>query len=421
MSISYLPTGWISICLENLIKDEKNAIKRGPFGSTVKKSFFVESGFKVYEQKNAIYDDSDLGNYFIDQEKYDELRDFGVQPGDFIVSCSGTIGRIHKLSSNALPGIINQALLKLSIDESIIAHNYFLFLFRSNEFQSKILKETRGSAMQNITSVKDLQKLEILLPPLNEQHRIEAKIEELFTKLDAAIAELKNIKQQVKRYRQSVLKAAFEGKLTEEWRKDNDIYKEWEEKKFNDFCKIQRGYDLPLKNLIDGEYPVVTSGGIGGYHNSYKANGPCLVTGRSGSVGNIHYIDVERYWPHNTVLFVKDFCNNLPKYIYHYFLQFNFKSYSSSTAVPTLDRKQLYNVIVKIPSIHEQDKIIQEIESRFSIADKIEEAIEENLKRTESLRQSILKKAFEGKLVPQDPNDEPAEKLLERIKAERNK
>ncbi|MGA9291004.1 MAG: restriction endonuclease subunit S, partial [Ignavibacteriaceae bacterium] len=213
MNISCLPTGWINTYRENLIKDKKNAIKRGPFGSTVKKSFFVERGYKVYEQKNAIYDDSDLGNYFIDQKKYDEFKDFNVQPGDFIV-CSGTIGRIHKLNSNALPGIINQALLKLSIDESIIVHNYFLFLFRSNEFQSKILKETRGSAMQNITSVKDLKKLEILLPPLNEQFRIVDKIEELFTNLDAVIAELKNILQQVKRYRQSVLKAAFEGKLT---------------------------------------------------------------------------------------------------------------------------------------------------------------------------------------------------------------
>ena len=105
--------------------------------------------------------------------------------------------------------------------------------------------------------------------------------------------------------------------------------------------------------------------------------------------------------------------------MYYFFLQFNFKGFSASTTIPTLDRKQLYNELLCVPPLPEQHAIVAEIETRLSVADKIEETIAQSLQKAEALRQSILKKAFEGKLVPQDPNDEPAEKLLERIKVEK--
>ncbi|MFA4925007.1 MAG: restriction endonuclease subunit S, partial [Ignavibacteriaceae bacterium] len=173
----------------------------------------------------------------------------------------------------------------------------------------------------------------------------------------------------------------------------------WKWVKFNDFCKLQRGHDLPLSKIEKGNYPVVTSAGVNGYHNAFKANGPCLTTGRSGSVGNINYIEVDKYWPHNTVLFVKDFCGNKPKFVYYFFKQFNFKSFSASTAVPTLDRKQLFNELVPVPPTAEQQQIVDELESKLTVCDKIEETISQSLQQAETLRQSILKKAFEGKLT----------------------
>jgi type I restriction enzyme, S subunit len=245
-----------------------------------------------------------------------------------------------------------------------------------------------------------LEKESFLIPNNTEtQQAIVSKIEELFSELDKGIEDLKTAQQQLKTYRQSVLKWAFEGKLTNENVKDGELPKGWKEIIFNDFSKLQRGHDLPLSKIEKGNFPVVTSAGVNGYHNEFKANGPCLTTGRSGSVGNINFIEVEKYWPHNTVLFVKDFCNNYPKFVYYFYKQFNFKSYSASTAVPTLDRKQLFNVMVKKPPIEEQHHIVQEIESRLSVADKMEESIAQSLQQAEALRQSILKKAFSGELV----------------------
>ena len=409
-----LPSNWSWVKLGDVVE----SFKRGPFGSSIKKSFFVSRGYKVYEQKNAIYNTIDLGNYYIDDKKFQDLEDFEVVPGDFIVSCSGTIGKIYRLPPNAPRGIINQALLRIRLKENEIFVKYFLEFFKSYLFQKQMLVETRGSAMLNITGVKELKQIPIPLPPFPEQKKIVAKIEELFSELDNGIEQLKKGKEQIKVYKQSVLSHAFSGRLVGENQrskvksqnemlkvaeaeveyKTNVLPNGWKELKFIDFCKLQRGYDLPLKKINKGKYPVVTSGGIGGYHNEYKANGPCLITGRSGSVGNINYIDVEKYWPHNTVLYVKDFCGNLPKFIYYYFQQFNFKKFSSSTAVPTLDRKKLYNEQVKLPPLTQQHKIVKEIESRFSVADKLEQTIDESISKANTLRQSILKNAFEGKL-----------------------
>jgi type I restriction enzyme S subunit len=173
----------------------------------------------------------------------------------------------------------------------------------------------------------------------------------------------------------------------------------WRAVRFIDLCKLQRGYDLPLKSITAGNYPVVTSSGVHGYHNEYRASGPCLITGRSGGVGNIHYLDVAEYWPHNTVLFVKDFCGNYPKYLYYYFLQFNFRGFSASTTIPTLDRKQLFNETVYLPPLAEQHRIVAKIEELFSSLDKGIEDLKTAQQQLKVYRQAVLKWAFEGKLT----------------------
>jgi len=330
-----------------------------------------------------------------------------AEPLDILISVRAPVG-----SSN----IANQ---KRCIGRGLAAlrypdcNKYIFYYFRLIE--QKLDELGTGSTFKAISSAT-LRNVEIPLPPLPEQKKIVEKIEELFSGLDSGVASLKKAEEQIRLYRQSVLASAFSGKLltqiaqrqahsemlkAAEPRLDysNQLQTGWKWVKFNDFCKLQRGYDLPLKNILEGKYPVVTSGGINGYHKEYKAEGPCLVTGRSGSVGNIHFIDIDYYWPHNTVLYVKDFCHNMPKFIYYYFRQFNFKKFSSSTAVPTLDRKKMYNEQVMIPTLVQQIQIVEEIEKRFSEADNLEKAIDESLVKSETLRQSILKKAFEGKLV----------------------
>ena len=100
-----LPKGWITVLLPDVVKNEKFAIKRGPFGSHLKKEFFVKSGYKVYEQQHAINNDFTLGKYYVNEEKFQELKSFEVKSDDIIISCSGTIGKIAVIPENIKKGI----------------------------------------------------------------------------------------------------------------------------------------------------------------------------------------------------------------------------------------------------------------------------------------------------------------------------
>lgn len=167
-----IPEHWDLLVLEEVIKKEKNAMKRGPWGSSLRKEFFVKEGYKVYEQHNAIYDDFKSGRYYIDEKKFQELKGFAIKEGDFIVSCSGTIGKISRVPFDAEPGIINQALLKIDIDPKIIDGSFFQFLFQSSLIQHHFRVLSHGGTIKNVVSIKELKQIPIRVPPISEQKKI---------------------------------------------------------------------------------------------------------------------------------------------------------------------------------------------------------------------------------------------------------
>lgn len=155
--------GWPVSKLEDLC----SSIVRGPFGSALKVSFFVDKGpdtVKVYEQKNAIQCSAELGESYVTQEKYHELKRFECGPGDFIMSCSGTIGCLYQLPDDAEPGIINQALCKFHLNDKIVPEIFLIYMRNSVD-----QLETKGTAIKNIGAVSYIKNMEISLPPLHEQ------------------------------------------------------------------------------------------------------------------------------------------------------------------------------------------------------------------------------------------------------------
>lgn len=216
-----LPKGWEWVRLNDIVELDDNSIRRGPFGSAIKKDMFVPKDintFKVYEQKNAIQKDCFIGEYYISQEKYDELKRFAVKPGDIIISCAGTIGETYLLPEEAPPGIINQALLKIRINNNVMLNRFFLLVFKALT-QKKINETAKGSAMKNMTSVEYLKK-EVLfgLPPLNEQQRILEKVNQLMKFCDELKKDLKKKQIQKDRLNLSALSSLEESLTYEELR-----------------------------------------------------------------------------------------------------------------------------------------------------------------------------------------------------------
>jgi len=344
----------------------------------------------------------------------------------------------------------------------------------------KIFKyENRGTTIAGVTK-KQLSELSIPLPPLPEQHRIVAKIEELFTKLDAGFEALKKVKAQVKRYRQAVLKYAFEGKLTEEWRgahKDKlepasvllERIKEERKKNAKGKSKeippidtsglpeLPEGWvwlligeifsvcigATPSRKRLDywnGDISWVSSSEVNfceifktketitkqGFENSsteLHPQGTVLLgmIGEGKTRGQAAILQIEACNSQNSAAIRVSDVGLPPKYLYYYLVKEyeQTRKMGSGNNQPALNKLRVQMINFPLSSQLEQHKIVEEIERHFSIAYEVEKMVDQSLKQADRLRQSILKRAFEGKLVPQDPNDAPAEKLMERIREQR--
>ena len=194
---------------------ENRSIKRGPFGSAIKKSMFVPSGkdtYKVYEQGNAIRATYDYGNYYLSGSDFERLESFEVLPRDIIISCAGTIGRSYLIPEDAPKGVINQALLRLTINEDVVDINFFLLAFQNQV--EKLNDDAAGTAMKNLGSVKYLKSdLIWLLPPVSEQKRIMQKYYELKSMIDSIEQEQNSIQILADQLKKTVLDVAMQGKL----------------------------------------------------------------------------------------------------------------------------------------------------------------------------------------------------------------
>ncbi|MFX0188524.1 MAG: restriction endonuclease subunit S [Candidatus Hodarchaeota archaeon] len=206
------PEGWKYLPLEKVISKKKNSMRRGPFGSDIKKAFFVETGYKVYEQGNVINKDFNRGNYYIDEEKFNELKNLEIKPDDILITCAGTIGQVAIVPKNIERGIINQALLKLTLDRNKIINKFFIHFFdlKRSELMST---GTRGTSMKNLASVRVLKKMKIPIPPILEQQKIVEEIERNFSISNNAEKIINDLIEKANKLRQSILNRAFEGKL----------------------------------------------------------------------------------------------------------------------------------------------------------------------------------------------------------------
>lgn len=218
-----IPESWKWVRLGDLTAHIDGAIKRGPFGSAIKKDIFVpyaKNTYKVYEQGNAIRKSIDYGNYFITENDYERLKSFKVAAGDILISCAGTLGETYILPENAYSGIINQALLKITLNSNIINKNFFLIIFKTIT-QNEIRKSSIGSAMKNMLSIAWL-KSEVFfpLPPLKEQERIVKKVDELMALCDKLEQEEEKLLSLDKHFAdtlpKSILQYTVEGKLVQQ-------------------------------------------------------------------------------------------------------------------------------------------------------------------------------------------------------------
>ncbi|OCL87756.1 Type-1 restriction enzyme EcoKI specificity protein [Aliarcobacter thereius] len=405
-----LPNGWEWKKLGELCD-----FIRGPFGGSLKKQIFKENGNAVYEQSHAIYNQFEQIRYFIDDEKFEEMKRFELRPNSLIMSCSGTIGKVAIVPNNVKKGIINQALLMLTPNNEL--NNIFLkLMMESNFFQTLLSENSTGAAIANVASVKVLKDLDIPLPPLEEQKRIVVNLDILFAKIDKAIAlHQKNI-DEADIFMASVL---------------NDVFVELEEnfqvKTIKDISNIISGYafksgdfsndnkiksikitNVGVQNFVeedDNFLPEELLNKLSKYTANYGDIAIALTRPYISNGLKVTYIPktYDGAFINQRVAVIQSnekFTSN--NFIYHYLCTSNVLSnvmeLSKTLNQPNLSIKDLSNFEIPLPSLETQQKVVAYLDEISNKIEKIKQIQKEKMQSLKELKASILDKAFKGEL-----------------------
>jgi type I restriction enzyme S subunit len=316
---------------------------------------------------------------------------------------------LNKHDIATFDGICSTDILVFSTREPVLPQivNYY---FNQSKFIEYVVGNSKGINLPRVSENVILNAV-FPLPPLAEQWRIVDRIESIFAKLDEAKEKAQAVVDGFELRKSSILHRAFTGELTAKWRETEAIKNQWEIKKFRNFCLLKRGYDLPASQRIKGVYPLVSSSGVIDAHCEYKVKGPGVITGRSGTIGKVFIVN-EDYWPLNTTLYSENLFGNDPFYVYYYLQTFDFKTYSSSTAVPTLNRNMFLDVEVSVPTLKEQAEIVRILDKLLAKENAAKEAAESVLDQIDTMKKAVLARAFRGELGTNDPAEESAVELL---------
>ena len=412
-------------------------------GKAFKPSDWTNEGLKIVRIQN-------LNNH---KAKYNHFSGeieskFIINNGELLFAWSGTPGTsfgAHIWNGNT--AVLNQHIFRVIFNETLLNKTFFRIAI-NYKLQELISKAHGGVGLRHVTKGK-FEKTKISLPPLNEQKRIVTKIEALQTRSTAVKEELKAIKPLLNQFRQSVLASAFRGDLTKDWREQNrDI--PWEYTTLESVIKDRprNGYspkavDYPTQvksfslsattsGIFKPEYFKYIDQFLDLYSYLWLKPGDVLIQ-RSNTLEYVGTSAIytgqfgDFIYPDTVMKIQVDEDKTTNKFI-HYSLSNKktrqyFKDNATGTAgnMPKINQKTVMNTPVSLPTIEEQKEIVRRIESLFKLADSIEQQYQQAEIDLETLNQSILAKAFRGELVPQDPNDEPASVLLERIKEERDR
>ncbi|WP_434686645.1 restriction endonuclease subunit S [Pseudanabaena minima] len=401
-------------------------------------------GLPMLSATNILDDEIVFDNYrLIDPVEFEsECKRANVEPEDILLTIVGTIGRSAVVPHNIKKFTLQRSVALIKLDG--LNSKYISFALRSPSIQSFFKEQSKGTAQKGIY-LNTLKKITIPLAPLPEQRAIAAKIEQLFSELDNGIANLKAAKSKLEIYRQAILKQAFEESLNSVCFNLSEITNKIQIGPFGSQLHKEDYVEggIPLINpmhIQDGQIYPSSSYSITIQKRDSLPNYILLkddvIMGRRGEMGRCGLITKkEEGWFCGTgSLYLRPIKQKVyPIFLYYYLRSPIIKELltgkATGTTMMNLNKTIISELPINLPSIEEQIQIVQEIETRLSVCDKLNESIDQSLEKAQALRQSILKKAFEGKLLSQDelqtcrqqPDWEPAAKLLERVKNKKSK
>ena len=395
-----IPENWVWCKLDDLA-----FYKKGPFGSSLTKSMFIPdngNAYKVYEQKNAIQKDSNLGHYFISGEKFQELKGFEVLPNDIIVSCAGTIGETYIMPSDIRSGIINQALMIIRLHNIDITPFYLLYF--DFILKNEAGKDGKGTAIKNIPPFDILKNYWIPLPPLAEQDRIIKEVALWQCLIDSIDGNIEDIFKLSKKTKSKILDLAISGKLVPQDPNDkpaiellkrinpdfqpcdNSHYENlpqgWVVCRLEDVCQICDNQRQPINSTERQErkkraqtlYPYYGATGQVDWIDDYMLDGTFILLGEDGApflekFADKAYVVSGKIWVNNHAHILKPNCDIT--YLTYYLNRYDYSKCVNGSTRLKLTQADMKNMTIVLPPLVEQHRIAGRIENIFRMLDAI--------------------------------------------------
>jgi type I restriction enzyme S subunit len=318
-----------------------------------------------------------------------------IHPGELFLSIAGSVGKpcISKIEACIHDGFVYFPELTLKY------RKFLYYVFEAGEIfkglgkfgtQLNLNTETVGGVAIDVPSPEIAAEIVNFLD--DKTARIDALIEEK-EKLQSALTELRTariwsaVTGQGLENRQVVPDAAWSSNVPTHW-KVTPVGK---------FARLQRGFDLPDETRTQGSVPVMSGGGVSGWHDVARVKGPGVVTGRYGTIGVLHYVE-EDFWPLNTSLFVDNFFGNNPKYAYYVLSFLPWDMLGGKSAVPGVNRNDVHPLSVGVPPRAEQDEIVSRLDAQFAEFDLLAAHVTEHIARLREYRSSLISAAVTGQL-----------------------
>ena len=302
-----------------------------------------------------------------------------------MVTRSGILRHTLPVAELRKPSTVNQD-IRVILSQGECCGEWLLQFFISHNKELLLEFGKTGTTVESVDfgKIKDML---LYMPSTVEQQQIG----DFFAKLDSLITLHQRKYDKLVILKKSMLEKMFpkDGESVPEIRFAG-FTDPWEQRKLIMVAPLQRGFDLPAEKIIPGVYPVMMSNGIGAYHNEYKVKGPGVVTGRSGTIGNLQYVE-SAFWPHNTTLWVTKFYGNHPKFIYYLYEKIDLKRYKAGSGVPTLNRNDVHDTMVFFPASRKEQELISAV---LTYLDDLITLHQRKLELLQNIKKSLLDKMF---------------------------
>ena len=346
---------------------------------------YVTEGRPFLRSQNVGWGVLDLADLaFITDEIHASFVASEIEEGDVLLNITGaSIGRSAVADITVARGNVNQHVCEIRTDLKRLDPHFLNSYLLSAAGQKQIDSFQAGGNRQGL-NYSQIRSFLIPRPPLSEQRAIAealSDVDGLLAALEALIAKKRAVKQ-----------AAMQQLLTDKSRLPG-FSGTWETKRLGEIAPLQRCFDLPTSQIRPGSYAVVYSNGVLQHHERAMVKGPGVVTGRSGTIGKVHFIEKD-YWPHNTTLWVTSFRENDLKFIYYLYTHINLVQFLSGSGVPTLNRNDVHQHLVACPSLPEQ----RAIAAVLSDIDSETAALERRRDKTHVVKQGMMQQLLTGRV-----------------------